>query len=489
MIDSRRTASASAVPASLTGLLGLMRDSAVLVDRDRRVRYLNRVASHRLGLDTPTLTGARPFETPPSAEAVEIELEIGGEPCTVIVIRDKMDPVALDQHRLAAFARTAARAACMGSLQSTLDAVAAEVLQATAAVTCTVTVTDEVTGEISVVGAAGDPQEHLAKVRDAMRLGAPMLTVTAAQRRAPRVERDLRARIKDDARLAPLAPIVEKGRWRSLVAVPLVVREVSLGALTAYYPAPADPDDAEVAFIGAMADQAAIAVTTARLFTEAEAKAALEERNRLARDLHDSVSQNLYSLVLHTRAAQSAAARIEGPGGTAMTERLETLHKLAEAALGDMRSAITHLRVPTAMGDSGLAVAVREHAAAIASHENIQVGVTVPDAPLLLSLEAEHELFRVIMEALANSTRHAHPTEVDIRIAEPNDSNELVVTIADNGTGFAPAHRRPGHVGLESMRERAERLGGRLTVESSDQGTTVRAVVPCRRWPARSDRG
>jgi signal transduction histidine kinase len=486
MIGSRRTTAAT-VPAPLTQLLGLMRDGVVLVDRDRRVSYLNRVASHRLGLGTPVLTGARPFETPASTETVEVELEFDGEPYTAIIVRDETDPVALDHDRLAAFARTAARAACMGSLQSTLDAVAAEVLHVTAAVTCTVAVTDE-HGEISVVGAAGDPREHLARVRDAMRLGAPMLSLAAAHRRTPRVERDLRARTRDDVRFKPLAPIVEKGHWRSLVAVPLVAREVSLGALTAFYPEPADPDEAEVAFIGAMADQAAIAVNTARLFTEAEAKATLEERNRLARDLHDSVSQNLYSLVLQTRAAQSAAARIEGPDGTMMTERLRTLHRLAEAALGDMRSAITHLRAPTTMGDSGLAVAVREHAAAVADRDAVTISVAVPDEPLLLSLEAEHELFRVITEALANSIRHANPTDVQIRIAQPGDSNELVVTITDNGAGFDLAHHRPGHVGLQSMRERAERLGGRLTVESSEQGTTVRAVVPCRRWPTRDDR-
>ena len=485
MTEARGTMTAPEVaPPALAMLLGQMRDAVVLINRDRRVCYLNRVARHRLELSASVLTGEHPFVMPTANNTVQVELGIDGEPYTAVIMRDDTGPVAIDQRRLVAFARTAARAACMGSLQSTLDAVAEEVLHVTAAVTCTVIVTAPGTSEISVVGVAGDPREHLARVHDAMRCGAPLLTLAAAKERTPRLERDLQTLIRDDARLAPLASIVDEARWRSLVAAPLIVRDVSLGALTAYYPAPADPDEAEVAFISAMADQAAIAVNTARLLSDAQAKAALEERNRLARDLHDSVSQNLYSLLLQARAAQSAAARIDGSDGAMMAERLQTLHTLAEAALDDMRSAITHLRTPTATGDSGLAVAVREHATAIADREGIEVSVSVPDQPLLLSLEAEHELFRVISEALANSTRHAHPTRVEVCIVEPRDHNELVVTVTDNGTGFDSPPHRPGHMGLASMRERVERLGGRLAVDSTANGTTVRAVVPCRRWPA-----
>lgn len=486
MTDSRGTVTAEAIPASLTTLLGFMRDGVVLINRDRRISYLNGEASHRLGLDTSVLVGERPFVPPASSDTVEVELDIDGEPYTAVIVRDDTRSVALDQRRLVAFTRTTARAACMGSLQSTLNAVAAEVLNVTAAVSCTLTLTDPEAGETWIEGEAGVPPEHWSKVQAALRLGAPLLALAAAKGRSPYMERDLRRRMRDDVRLAPLAPIVEQGHWKSLVAVPMVVRDVSLGALTAYYPAPAHPDEAEVAFISAMADQAAIAVNTARLFADAQEKAALEERNRLARDLHDSVSQNLYSLVLQARAAQSTAARIQGADGAMMRERLQTLYTLAEAALDDMRSAILQLREPATMGDSGLTAAVREHAAAVARREGTDISVSIPDEPLLLSLETEHELFRVISEALTNSMRHARATHVEIRIIEPDDRNELVVTVTDNGTGFDTSRHRPGHVGLVSMRERTERLGGRLFVETSGEGTTVRAVVPCRRWPTGS---
>ena len=470
-------------PPSLTAILGRLREGVVILDRDRRIAYLNDAARRRLASPDSATAEAGPFVVPAASDAIEVGLNIDGEPATAVIMRDRIEPGALDQRRLVAFARTAARAGCTGSLQSTLDELAGDVLGVTGAVTCNVAVIDPATGEISVIGMAGDTRDHLSRVEEAIRRGAPLRTLTAAGNRAPFVERDLAALVRNDERFAPLAPTVDEGHWTSLVAAPLVVRDVSLGALTAYYSAPADPDEAEVAFIGAMADQAAIAVNTSLLFAEAQDKATLEERNRLARDLHDSVAQNLYSLVLQARAAQAAAARLGGD--EAMSERLDTLHTLAQAALDDMRSAIGHLRAPAAAADSGLATAVREHAAAVAEREHIEVGVTLPDEPLLLSVEAEDELFRVIAEALANSVRHGRPTRIDIDIAEPRERDELVITLTDNGTGFDPSRDRPGHIGLASMRERTERLGGRLTVDSSGGGTTIRAVVPCRRWPPR----
>jgi signal transduction histidine kinase len=472
---------------SLDAVLDPVRDGVVLLDRDRCVSFANPAARQQLGMRTsgPLPATAVPFVPPWSSDAVEIKLDIAGEPFTAVILRD-FTAASLDQRRLVAFARTAARAACAGSLQSTLDSLAAEVLDVTAAVCCAVMVADRKTGAMSLVGAAGNPPDYVAKVEEARRRGAPLRALDAMEHRRPRVERNLRALVQDDERFAPLAPIVAERRWTSLVTVPLAMREVSLGALSAFYSDPADPVEAEVAFLEAMADQAAVAVNTALLFAEAEAKAVVEERNRLARDLHDSVTQTLYSIVLQTRAAQAAAGRLEDAAGAMMAERLGTLCMLAEGALADMRAAIIQLRAPTTAGESGLAAAVREHAAVVAEREGIAVRVSVPEEPLLLSVPAEDELFRVIAEALINSVRHAQATMVEIAMTVPDDRDELLVTITDNGIGFDPARGRPGHVGLDSMRERAERLGGRLTVESSVQGTTVRAVVPCRRWPSRT---
>jgi signal transduction histidine kinase len=111
------------------------------------------------------------------------------------------------------------------------------------------------------------------------------------------------------------------------------------------------------------------------------------------------------------------------------------------------------------------------------------IRVSIPSEPLLLSAPAEQELFWVIAEALTNSVRYAQPTSVDITITAPNERDELSVTVSDDGIGFDQSTVGAGHVGLDSMRERVERLGGELIVKSSKQGTAVQAVVPCRRWP------
>lgn len=392
--------------------------------------------------------------------------------------------VAAERRRLATFARIAEHAVGSGSLQSTLDALAREVLGATAAVSCTVIVIERSSGEITAAGAAGDPRDHLTRVQEAMRLGAPLQTLLAARRKDPRVERDLRALVGRDPRFAPLAPIVEEGHWQSLVAVPLIVRGVVLGVLTTYYPSASDPADAEVEFLSAMAEQAAIAVSTARLFADAEASAALDERNRLARDLHDSIGQNLYSLVLQTRALQAAATRRSTVLVDDLDERLRTLRTLAEAALEDIRTAIMHLRSPMESDGSGLSAAISEHAAVVSERDGVQVTVHPPPHAPLLSLGAEYELLRIVMEAFANSIRHGRARHIEVGITEPEDRDQLVLSVSDDGCGFDAASRpHPSHVGLRSMRERAERLGGELEVSSSPRGTSIRVLVPYRRWP------
>jgi signal transduction histidine kinase len=474
------------VLGSLETVLDPVRDGVVLLDRDRHVSFANPAARQRLVISASgPLPAAVPFVPPPRCDAVEIELEIAGKPFTAVILRD-LTAADLDQRRLVAFAGTAARAACAGSLQSALDSLAAEVLGATGAVSCSLMVTDPNTGAMSLVGAAGHPPDYLARVEAARCRGAPLRSLAAMRHHRPRVERNVRALADRDARFAPLAPLVMERRWTSLVTVPLTVQEVNLGAFTTFYSAPADPDKGEVVFLGAMADQAAVAVNTAMLFAETRAKAVAEERNRMARDLHDSVAQTLYSILLHTRAAQAAAGRLGDATGARIAERLGTLYTLEEGALADMRAAIIQLRTPTSAAESGLAAAVRDHAAMVAEREGIEIRVCVPEEPIVLSTLAEDELFRVIAEALTNSVRHAQASEVEIAVTRPGGQDILLVTITDNGIGFDPAQGRPGHFGLDSMRERAERLGGRLTVESSGRGTAVRMVVPCRRWPSRA---
>ena len=211
------------------------------------------------------------------------------------------------------------------------------------------------------------------------------------------------------------------------------------------------------------------------MLDEASQVAALEERHRLARELHDSVSQALFSMTLHTRAVELALQKQGGDPDGPVARGITELRGLTQDALAEMRASLFQLR-PDALREDGLAEAISKQSAAIASREGVVIAVEAPGYRLSLDDRAEEELFRVVQEAVHNAIKHAHPTRVDITIL---DQDGVVVEVADDGTGFDPATVSSNGMGLVSMRERMNRIGGGLVIDSSPAGsTTVRAVLP-----------
>jgi len=204
-----------------------------------------------------------------------------------------------------------------------------------------------------------------------------------------------------------------------------------------------------------------------------------EERHKLASDLHDSVSQALFSMTLHTRALQLAVQQEGNDPDGRVARGLTELRELTRGALTEMRALIFQLR-PDALREEGLVAAIRRHAKAVAARGGFEVRVEAAEDHPALDEQAEQELFRIVQEALHNTVKHARPSRVDIRLAEPEGNRgTLVVEVADDGVGFDTDLEYPGHLGLVSMRDRAQRLGGRFTVDSSSAGsTTVRVVLP-----------
>ena len=199
--------------------------------------------------------------------------------------------------------------------------------------------------------------------------------------------------------------------------------------------------------------------------------AALEERQRLARELHDSVSQALYGIALGARTAHTL---LEGDPPRAK-EPLDYVLSLAEAGIAEMRALIFELR-PESLAQEGLAAALGKQAAAARARFGLQVDAEVGEEPAL-PLEAKTALYRIAQEALHNTLKHAQASRVTLRLAQEDARVELEV--ADDGKGFDPTRDFPGHLGLQSMRERMERLGGTLGIDSAPgQGTCVRAEVP-----------
>jgi PAS domain S-box-containing protein len=203
-------------------------------------------------------------------------------------------------------------------------------------------------------------------------------------------------------------------------------------------------------------------------------QATLEERGRIARDLHDSVSQALFSISLHARAAQLAAGR-QGTADGPVHRSIGELLALSNGALAEMRALIFELR-PGALQQEGLTSALRKHAAAIASREELDVTVSGP-AHVVLGQQLEETLYRVVQEALHNAVKHAEPSVVTVTISERECS--LHIEICDDGIGFDIDAPTEGSYGLANMRERAEAAGGSLQVRTRPgTGTTVAVDTP-----------
>jgi len=485
-------------------LAALVRTSAIgigVLDADRRWLYVNPAGCQMLGAGLGELTGRRaPFVPADAADRDELmqagELRtrfvnvvgdltleyvengfVDGQGWRIAVMFRDVTEARRQDRRLAAFARTASSLAYAGSLQQVLDRVAADVLPPTGAVACAIVLIDPQTHAFRMAGTAGHRDDYLENIEECRRRGAPLATLEAFESHRPAVRRDVQL-LLEDPRYEPMHESIAEAAWRSVAVVPLVARDEQLGVVSAFYPAGHDPTDADTRFLTSMADQVAVAVDNAQLLGELEGKAALEERHRLARELHDSVSQALFSMSLTARAVQLAAQQSgtdpDGPVARGVAQLLE----LTQGALAEMRALIFQLR-PEALHEEGLTAAVRKHAAALAAREGLDVRVYAEEDRLPLDEVAEEELFRVVQEAVNNSVKHAHPHHVDIRLAGvASDPGTLVVEVDDDGVGFEPSAPHPGHLGLDTMRERTERLGGRLVVESSAAGSRVRAVLP-----------
>jgi signal transduction histidine kinase len=252
------------------------------------------------------------------------------------------------------------------------------------------------------------------------------------------------------------------------MSVPLALKKRVLGALTISWTAPAyfTADHARLA--RAFADQASIAIENASLYEQAQQLAATEERQRLARELHDSVSQALYGIALGARTARTLLDR----DPSAAVEPVDYILSLAEAGLAEMRALIFELR-PESLENEGLNAAIRKHVEAVQARHGIHVDFLPCEEPDL-PLAVKEAVYRIAQESLTNVVKHSQATQVRVRLASTGAGLQLEV--ADNGTGFDASSDFPGHLGLRSMRERAERSGGRLEI-SSEAGVGTRVIV------------
>ncbi|HEY1639221.1 MAG TPA: GAF domain-containing sensor histidine kinase [Streptosporangiaceae bacterium] len=222
--------------------------------------------------------------------------------------------------------------------------------------------------------------------------------------------------------------------------------------------------------LGLFAAHAAIALTNARLYERGRELSVLEERARLARDLHDAVSQKLFSV----RARASAAAVLVGRDPDRAVAEIRSVATLAGEAHAELRAVIDGL-VPPDLTAGGLAGSLRSYARLAGRTYGIDVQVVAGELPDL-DPRCQATLYRVAQEALQNALRHSGASQVRVTLAQRR--GRVVLDVSDDGTGL-PAQLAPGGLGLPSMRERAASAGGTLTIRAAPGGgTLVRLSIP-----------
>jgi signal transduction histidine kinase/HAMP domain-containing protein len=259
---------------------------------------------------------------------------------------------------------------------------------------------------------------------------------------------------------------------RSELAVPLQTQSGVIGVLNVESDQLNAFDESDLAVLQSLARQAAVAIENARLYRQAQQLAVLEERNRLARDLHDSVTQALYAVSLYSE----AAIRLLSSGESDLVaDHLHELRDMAQGALREMRLLVFELRPPILERD-GLVPALEARLEAVEGRAGLECRFQV-EGDGRLPPQIEEGLYGIAREALNNILNHAQASTVAVSLRQ--DQLTVVLEIRDDGIGFDPDLVQDlGGMGLTGMKERAMQLGGRFVLRSSPgSGTLIRVEV------------
>jgi NarL family two-component system sensor histidine kinase LiaS len=258
--------------------------------------------------------------------------------------------------------------------------------------------------------------------------------------------------------------VASRGIIRRLRSITLAADAWSRGEFQATLP---DTRRDELGVLAA--DLNAMAQQLQRLVATRQELAVVEERQRLARDLHDSVKQQTFVITMLVGAARNLVT-----GNAAAERMLSEAERLTGQTQQELTTLIRTLR-PIALSDARLTSALREFCDDWSQLTSIGVHLDMTDE-LPVTPTAEQELFRVAQEALANVARHSKATDVTIRARVEGEA--VLLTIHDNGHGFDPQRLNGTGLGLRGMRERVEALGGSLLIISGDDGTRIEARIP-----------
>ena len=485
-------------------------DGLATVDAEGRFVDANPAAVLLCGLDPAAVPGTRsPFPPPGEPDdggrpgeltvewapvpgvrrefAYQLQ-EVPGRRRWVVSFRD-VTASRLTERRLAAIAKAASSVASKGSLPGTLEVLAQEVARTDALAGVQILTVNAGGDRLHVMGAAGFGRavDFFDRLMECRARGARLFMLEALEKREPIVVPNRYGVTMSDPAWAPLREHLRHPRWDWFAAVPLLARGEPVGVLNAFFAPGQTVGDTELQFLLAMAEQAAMAVDHAALLERERDVVRGEERQRLARDLHDSVVQQVFSIMMQARSLGVLVARGLPPTPEKVATAADELSSAAEDVLADLRGMVVERR-PAATAGQGLAAAVQSLLDTTAARTGLRVGLDVDDpAGELTGLDPElcEDVYRVVAEAVHNSVKHAEATSVSVRVAVTTRSGRrrLVAEVTDDGRGLRAQRRTGGSsssgFGMTAMRERAARWGGGVRVQGpATGGTRVRLSLP-----------
>jgi len=278
----------------------------------------------------------------------------------------------------------------------------------------------------------------------------------------------------NDPRLINRALLQSQG-VKVMLVVPLILREAVIGYLGLNSVSQRRYRAEELSLARSLSQQVTLAVQLTRLAEAGQRSAVLEERNRLAREIHDTLAQGFTGIVIQLEAAEDALG--DSPRDSAA--HLDRARALARTSLAEARRSVQALR-PSALEHKRFLDALRDSIQTLTADAGLQTQIRLPAESPLLQPDTETELLRLTQEAVTNVLKHAQATELKVTLTF--SANQLTLTIADNGRGLNPVQiTEPGQggFGLVGMRERVKRLGGELNIDGDpDRGTTVTIQSP-----------
>jgi len=259
--------------------------------------------------------------------------------------------------------------------------------------------------------------------------------------------------------------------YQAVLTVPLMIKDETYGSLMLYYREPCRFSAEEIELANTVGDQTALAIENARLRTQVERTAVAAERSRIARDLHDSVTQTLFSASI----IAEVLPRLWQRNADEATRRLDELRQLTRGALAEMRTLLLELR-PATLIEVDLSELLRQLAESITGRARVPIDLVI-DADTPLPPDVKVAFYHIAQEALNNVAKHARATQVTLTLDAQGERAQL--SVHDDGRGFIIEKVTPEHLGLSIMQERAEAIGAQLHIHSRvNRGTVVTIEWP-----------